>query len=276
MTHARQTAWVLALALITMSFAGATAYAEEDPCQCKDLVVRCRIVPKQTVLVGDEFCIEVEVENVNQLPLEDVLVRIRPCELAKVLDANQLEMRIPKLDVGQMRTLRACFQAQMPGECRISAHAKDKEWVTAAGCICSTVIKGLPAIQLEMIDLDRRGSPKGIFEVGEEFIYRCTVENDVGTSVTPDLMVRWDLPSELEFVSGKGSGTVTVTGSGQQAESSMFVLAPPKGIQTFELRVRVKSVPPRNLIQTRATVLSTGGQELALETESTTLKPKAQ
>lgn len=275
MIHARHALWALSALLITATLAGSPATAEDDVCQCKDLIVRCRLVPQKAVLVGDEFCIEVEVENVNQLPLEDVQVRIRPCELVKTLDPKQLELRIPLLGVGKMQTLRACFQAQMPGECRISAHAKDKEWVTAAGCICTTVIKGLPAIQLEMIDLDRRGNAKGIFEVGEEFIYRCTVENDVGTSITPDLLVRWDLPPELEFVSGKGEGRATVSGSGQRAESSMFVLAPPKGMQTFELRVRVLSVPPRNLIQTRATVLSPGGQELALETESTTLKPAA-
>lgn len=273
---ARSRIWMLGvLVLVLGTLDGAPAQAEDDACKCKDLIVRCKVVPNQTVLVGDVFCIEAEVENVNELPLEDVLLRIRGCEQAKPTDPSKLELKIPRLDPGETRTLEACFQAMAPGECRISAHAKDKEWVTAAGCICTAVIKGLPAIQLEMIDLDRQGNAKGIFEVGEEFLYECKVENDVGTSLTPDLKVRWDLPPELEFIGGRGERNVTVTGSGQTAESSMFVLAPPDGTQTFRIRVRVISVPARNLVQTRATVMSAGGQELALESESTTLKARA-
>ena len=96
-----------------------------------------------------------------------------------------------------------------------------------------------------MIDLDRNRQPKGIFEMGEEFIYKCTIENDVGTSVTPDLSVLWNLPPELEFVRGVGDRGATVTGSGQTCESSSFVLAPPSGVQNFEITVRVIGVPER-------------------------------
>ena len=98
----RSACWMLAL-LVAASLGGTPASAEDDRCQCKDLVVRCKLVPSQTVLVGDEFCIEVEVENVNQLPLEEVLLRIRPCKLAKCTDPSKLELKIPKLDVGETR-----------------------------------------------------------------------------------------------------------------------------------------------------------------------------
>ena len=45
----------------------------------------------------------------------------------------------------------------------------------------------------------------------------------------------------------------------------------------FELTVKVVHVPPRNLEQARVAVVTTnGGIELATETESTTLKKKAE
>ena len=65
------------------------------------------------------------------------------------------------------------------------------------------------------------------------------------------------------------------SGSGQSAESSSFVLRPNQ-VQNFELVVKVVGVPPRNLIQSRVSVVTAGsGQELAQETESTTLKKRA-
>jgi hypothetical protein len=86
------------------------------------------------------------------------------------------------------------------------------------------------------------------------------------------MRVVWDLPQELEIVSGTGDRGVTVTGEAQRAESSDFVLAPDE-VQRFELVVKVLAVPPRHLVQTRASVMTAAGQELATETESTTLRP---
>ena len=52
----------------------------------------------------------------------------------------------------------------------------------------------------------------------------------------------------------------------------MFVLRPNQ-VQNFEIVCRVVKVPPRNLVQTRAAVVTDAGDlELAVETESTTLK----
>ena len=129
-----------------------------------------------------------------------------------------------------------------------------------------------PGTDVEVIDVDINRSPKGIFKLGETFIYSMQVLNDVGTALTPDLRVIWTLPPELEFVQGVGDRGATVTGSGQSCQSSPFVLAPDQ-VQNFEISVKVISVLARNLIQTRASVVSdAGNQELATETESTTLK----
>ena len=48
--------------------------------------------------------------------------------------------------------------------------------------------------------------------VGETFVYQVTVMNDVGTEVTPELQMVWNLPPELEFVSGRSlRGEVEIT-----------------------------------------------------------------
>ncbi len=249
----------------------APVQAEDDPCLCRDIVVSCTITPGKTVLVGDPFEVCATVENVGSLDLEDVRLAIRGCPSSRLIDGEQLAITIPKLAIGESKTHCVKFIANDLGLCRVSAHATDSTRIAAAGCICSTAVEGLPAIQLEMIDVDLQRQAKGIFKVGEEFIYTLKVENDVGTSVTPDLSVVWTLPAELEFVRGVGTSGGTVTGSGQDAKSSMFALAPNQ-VQEFEIICRVIGVPARNLTQTRASVLTSGGQELALETESTTLK----
>ncbi len=249
----------------------APVHAEDEECVCRDIVVSCTIEPGKSVLIGDPFEVCATVENVGTLALEDVHLAIRGCPGARLIEGEVLAIRIPKLAVGEKKTHCAKFMANDLGLCRVSAHATDSTRIAAAGCICSTTIEGLPAIQLEMIDVDLARNAKGIFKVGEEFIYTLKVENDAGTSLTPDLSVTWTLPAELEFVSGAGNRGGSVTGAGQSAKSSTFALAPNQ-VQQFELVCRVIGVPERNLIQTRATVLTAGGQEIALETESTTLK----
>ena len=133
---------------------------------------------------------------------------------------------------------------------------------------------GLPAIQSEMTDKDTAGAEKGIFTVGEEFLYVLDVQNDVGTTSTPDLKVIFSLPKELEFVSGTGDRGVTIAGSGQTATSTGFTLATNE-IEHMTIRVKASAAPPSNFVQTRASVQTTGGIEVAEESESTTIKEAA-
>ena len=80
------------------------------------------------------------------------------------------------------------------------------------------------------------------------------------------------LPPELEFVRGSGDGDATVSGSAQSCQSSTFVLRPNQ-VQNFKIVCRVIGVPKHNLTQARAAVATVpAGIELAIETESTTLK----
>lgn len=263
---------ILAVTALALCFT-APAGAEDDGCVRLDMEVVCTVSPSRTILVGDPFKATATVRNTGDLALANVTLALRGGSGVTHVGTGQLEVLIPKLEPGETKTLEATFVSNEVGERRINASAREERGWAAAGCYCGILIKGLPAIQVEMIDLDINRQAKGIFEVGENFIYTLQVLNDVGTALTPDLKVNWTLPPELEFVSGVGDRGQTVTGSGQSAGSSSFVLAPDQ-VQNFEITVRVLSVPPRNLVQTRAAVISSAGaQELATETESTTLKP---
>ena len=253
------------------------AYTEEDDNDCArlDMEVFCTVTPGKIVLVGDPFEVTATVKNTGDRALDGVLLALKGGEGVILVGNESLKLECPRLEPGESRELKRKFVANEPGECRVSASARDKLGWAAAGCYCGVLIKGLPALQVEMIDLDIDRQPKGIFEEEEKFIYILKVENDVGTALTPDLKVVFTLPEQLEFVEGTGDRGATISGSGRSAESSSFVLRPNQ-VQNFELVVKVVSVPPRNLVQTRVSVITAAaGQELAQESESTTLKKRA-
>ena len=273
MARVRSFPLLIATLAIALSFsAGAAQGADgDDPCLCRDIVVSCTINPKN-VIIGDPFEFCATVKSVGAVTLEKVRLAIRCCPTAKLVPGQKLEVIVPTLAQGETYTHCVKMTCTQVGECRMTAHAQDSTGIAAAGCICSAICRGLPALQVEMIDTALDGSPKGIFKLGEEFLYVLRVENDVGSALTPDLRVDWALPKELEFVRGRGDGDATVSGSGQACQSSMFVLRPNQ-VQNFEVVCRVIAVPKRNLIQTRAAVATVpAGIELAIETESTTLK----
>ncbi len=128
----------------------------------------------------------------------------------------------------------------------------------------------LPALEVEMIDSSESGQPQGVFSVGEIVRYDLVVRSDVGSEAFPTLKVHFSLPEHLEFVSGGGKG-VTVTGSGTTADSTTFKLSLEQEMRMHFL-ARVLTVPPTSLIQATASVQMEDGEELARETESTTLK----
>jgi len=246
-------------------------FAEGDECHRLDMEVTCH-VEQTKVLVGDPFDATARVTNTGDVALANVTLALRGGSGTRCVGEEELKVLIETLEPGASREIRGTFASDGVGERRIDASANEQRGWAAAGCYCGVAVEGLPALQVEMIDLSIQREPAGIFEEGETFIYTLDVLNDMGTAITPDLKISWTLPPELEFVSGAGDRGVTITGSGQTAESSSFVLAPDEA-QKFELVVRVIGVPPRHLVQTRASVQTTTGTELATETEPTTLRP---
>jgi uncharacterized repeat protein (TIGR01451 family) len=261
----------LAALLATLVLAGRPAAAAEPSCSRWDLEVACQTNPPR-VIVGDPFTATVTVRNVGDVALANVTVQLRGDLGARATaDSGPQQAVIEKLEPGETKSLAATFACDAVGVTRIIGGARDALGWAAANCACTVDVIGLPALQSEMTDKDLSGGEKGIFRVGETFAYVLEISNDAGTTATDDLKVVFTLPKELEFVSGEGEGGVTVSGAAQAAETSGFTLSPN---QTVKITVQVKATafPPANLVQTRASIQTKGGIEVAEETESTTLK----
>jgi hypothetical protein len=178
---------------------------------------------------------------------------------------------IPKLEVGESQEISAVFVCDTVGITRVLGGARDSLGWAAANCACTVDVIGLPAVQSEMSDKDMDGKEKGIFVVGESYQYVLEIQNDAGTTVTPDLKVDFTLPPELQFVSGTGDHEIKVTGEGQAASTSGFVLAPNDRAKV-SIVVKVVGAPDKNLTKVQASIKTAGGVEIAEESESTTLK----
>lgn len=128
----------------------------------------------------------------------------------------------------------------------------------------------LRALELEMIDLDPAGNRKGVFKVGSLIRYEVRVASDAAQSSMEGLRLVFDLPPELEFVSGSGAAGLRVQGTGQTARTSDFRLS---GEEALEMHIvaRVKAAPPSELLQVAASVQDRSGETLAWETESSTV-----
>lgn len=133
-------------------------------------------------------------------------------------------------------------------------------------------VTGLPALQSEMIDQDINRQEKGVFVVGEEYLYVLKVQNDVGTQATPPLKVVLTLPAEIQFLGATSSRGVATNGSGQTAVSDEFRLDLNEAVE-FVFRVKATAVPPGNWVKIVASIQrASDGAELANESESTTIK----
>jgi uncharacterized repeat protein (TIGR01451 family) len=249
-----------------------SAAAAEPSCSRWDLEVTCTTNPSR-VVVTDPFTATVTVRNSGDMPLTNVTIQIRGDLGAHPTGGGTAPTQtvIEKLEPGETKQLTGEFASDAVGVTRVIAGARDAQGWAASNCSCTVDVIGLPAIQSDMSDKDLSGAEKGIFVVGEQFLYVLEVQNDAGTTLTPDLKVVYSLPKELEFVSGTADGGVTITGKEHGAESSSFVLAPNK---VLKLTITVKAIaaPPSNLIQTRASIQTVGGVEVAEESESTTIK----
>lgn len=266
---------IFALVALLPSAAGLSAASAADvpKCQRWNIEVVCS-VSSPNVVIGEEFTSSVVATNNGDTTLSNVTIRIRadqgaPCVAGPGASSSVM---VEKFEPGESKTLTARFLTEGMGTARILGSARDSLGWASGNCACTVEIAGLPAIQTEMADKDTAGAEKGVFKVGEEFVYLLVVQNDEGTSVTPDLKVMFTLPKELEFVSGKSDAKVTVAGAGQNAESSVFSLVPPHQKLTIELRVKAIATPPSQLVKVRAIVQTTGGLALATEVESTTIQ----
>ena len=246
---------------------------QEVRAQCELEVVQCKLememIGPENIYYGEEANFTLKVTNVGDGQAEGCVVRV---SYGGCLGGGFQDVNIGPLAPGEVWTHDWSKRAVAVGPCNISADSN-------CGARCQIRreagirVTGLTALQVEMTDKARDGREEGIFSVGEVFAYRLRVENDVGTEATPEINVVWNLPPELEFVSGRNmSSQSEVTGSGQSAKSDNFSM-PIGGRMDFEILVRVLSAPASTLVKTVAIIQRASDEaELASESESTTLR----
>jgi len=122
---------------------------------------------------------------------------------------------------GETKTATVTIRANQEGRVEVKATAV-ANCVTPVSARTTTNILTLPALRLEVIDLD---DP---IRVGDSVVYRVTVKNQ-GTGADRNVGVTATLPPELQFVTSEGPtqakpegqtirlGTVETLGAGQTA-----------------------------------------------------------
>jgi uncharacterized repeat protein (TIGR01451 family) len=120
-----------------------------------------------------------------------------PAGEARVASAYRREgADLDAIAPGQTKTVTATIRATQPGPMRLRA-------VAVAGCVppvtetIETAIRTLPALRLEVVDLD---DP---IRVGDQVTYRVTVKNQ-GTGPDANVAITATLPPELTFTSADG------------------------------------------------------------------------
>jgi len=262
--------WILGAALL--AGVGGRAAADEPQCGRWVIEVTCHAEPSR-VIVGDPFTATLTVRNAGDRDLVKVAIALKGELNSHGVGGAPATVTetVEKLAPGESKEIKSVFQCDVVGMTRVSGGARDADGFATSNAFCTVDVIGLPAIQSEMTDKDLAGKEKGIFPLGEEFLYVLDVQNDVGSTGTPELKIVLTLPAELQYVSSTADRGVTFKGEGQAAESTPFVLAPNQVLKvTF--RVKVIGRPASNLVMTRASIQTTGGVEVAEETESTTLK----
>ena len=213
---------VLGLVTLTTAFLAAPARqasAIDPSCSKWDLEVSCATNPSR-VIVGDPFTATVTVRNSGDTELTNVTLQLRGDLGAKPDDPTNGQKVIEKLAPGASTDISSVFRCGTVGPTRVLGGAHDAQGWAASNCACTVDVIGLPAIQSEMTDKDTSGAEKGIFQVGEEFLYVLDVQNDVGTTATPDLKVIFALPKELDFVNDFSS----------RLNAPVFLFVPPRGL----------------------------------------------
>ncbi len=163
------------------------------------------------------------------LPIPDAAAYVNAVDGSKTFAPGDLNWEILDLPAGGTQRLSAVFTMTQPGSLTFAATARGK-FSPATDSTCSTRIVGIPAVLLEVIDLD---DP---VEVGDEVTYDIKVTNQ-GSAALTNVRLDCTLPASQQYLSGDGITGVDFR-DGQAATEPLPHLAP-KGVAAWQVRVKV-------------------------------------
>ena len=144
-------------------------------------------------LVGMKADYTATVTNSGEVPLTDVIVQ---CSRPKGLKGNKAVVRLDRLAVGESRTIDFPSMVEDAGSLKPSFVAKASHDTTASDSAL-TVVEGIPAIRIELIDL------QDPIRVGDKTTYEIRITN-TGSASDSQLTLACQLPKQMTFVSAKG------------------------------------------------------------------------
>ena len=172
------------------------------------------------------------------------------------LVGNNVVWDVGSLPADSTKELCATVISPQPNTVRFVATAKG-DCAAQVSTTCETVVAGIPAILLEVIDLD---DP---IEVGSNVVYEIVVTNQ-GSAPGTGIRVECELENEQQFVSG--TGATSVSGSGQTVRMAPVTSLAPKAKATW--RVTVKALEESN-VRFKVKMISDQMTRDVEETEST-------
>ncbi len=161
------------------------------------------------------------------LPIPEGATCLSPTN-APVYSAGQLRWTLSELAPGATNQISAVFTLGQPGSLQFVAIARG-DLGEAAQCACATRVSGIPAILLEVVDLE---DP---VEVGKEVTYEIRVTNQGSTAGT-HLRIVCTLPGSQEFVSG--TGITAVRAEGRTITMEPLPVLAPKAVASWQVRVK--------------------------------------
>jgi uncharacterized repeat protein (TIGR01451 family) len=144
------------------------------------------------------------------------------------VQSNQLVWEIAGLEPNKGKQVCATFKMAQPGTLSFSATATSAV-TNKVSTACETRVVGVPAILLEVIDLE---DP---VEVGKEVAYEIKVTNQ-GTSTGTNIRLTCELPKSQQFISATGNTPVTCTDSVITMKETPAL--PPKEAVSWQVKVK--------------------------------------
>jgi len=187
--------------------------------------------------VGRPVEYEITVQNNGDAPAVNTILVDQVPSGASFINADgggrfaqgRITWSLGTLAPGQAQTVNVRLQANEIGKLlnRVMVRADCAE----AAAECETVVKGIPAILIEVVD-----DPDPV-EVGGETTYTITVTNQ-GSAVGTNIRVECILPDSEEFVSATGPINMPAAVEGKTIRFAALPTLAPKARATWTVRVR--------------------------------------